>query len=349
MRVHRSTFGYSILLAFIFILLPLNVSAWLWNSGPQCDDVAERGHINILTFNILFFAPQISVESRLVPIVDFLENQDIIGEPVDLVFLQEVVGGKLALSDFTNSARILKELLLERGLEYNLRTAFEIGVPGVFYTGNATLSRCKIKFSIVKRLPRESEIEILGQVIKLPRNVQMTRIKIPDFGKFSAYNTHLCAGCSADDRGEQLNVLLDFVDTVENFIPGGNPILLAGDFNIDLFKDKGPGETFGPDKDLYDAIIANGFVDAYAGVFGGPNALSDLCPDEDDGDVHCTVGTTAFDLFDPSNASRIDYIFGKGFGPATAAEVFFNPVVDDTEPTVPISDHSAALVRIPLY
>ena len=39
----------------------------------------------------------------------------------------------------------------------------------------------------------------------------MTRINVPDFGKLNVYNTHLCAGCTADELGAQLEVLLTFV------------------------------------------------------------------------------------------------------------------------------------------
>lgn len=333
MRENRNIITCSILLAFFFFLLPSNVSAGWWNSGPQCDDIVDRGYINVVTFNILFFSEVASVETRLQPFVDWLVDQT---ESVDVIFLQEVVGGKLALSEFTNSARLLKDMLLAEGVEYNLRTAFEIGVPGVFYSGNAILSRCEIKFSFVKRLPRTSEIEILGQVIEVPRNVQMTRLKIPGFGKFNAYNTHLCAGCDAGEREEQLLELFNFIDTIENFIPGENPILLAGDFNIDRIKNA--------EEPLYQSIIEEEFVDAYAEYFVSTDLLDTLCEDENDSDEHCTVGNTYFDSIEQGKASRIDYIFRKGFGVTSFAEVFFNNL--DSDP--PVSDHSAVLTEIPL-
>jgi maltose 6'-phosphate phosphatase len=323
-------------ITFIFIITS-NASAGLFNTGPQCNDIVSRdggGYINVLTFNILFFSRLATVETRLEPLVDFLVSQEI---PVDIIFLQEVVGGSLALSDFTNSAKILQEKLSDRGLEYNLKTAFEVGLPGVFYTGNAILSRCEIKYSIVKRLSRESEIEIRGRIIKLPRNIQMARIKIPGFGQFNAYNTHLCSGCTANERGDQLSELFNFMETVENIIPGANPIILAGDFNIDRLQNA--SEDY-----LYQWIISEGFVDAYAESSGEP--LNDLCDDED---IHCTYGVSAFDLPSGGDFGRIDYIFEHGFGSASYGEVFFNPVVDSNEPHDLVSDHSAVLVRIPLY
>ena len=342
MRVRCNFLKCTFLLVTLIFLLSSNVSGGWWNRGPQCDDIYDRGYINVLTFNILFFSESTSVETRLEPLVDFLVEQE---PDVDVVFLQEVVGGALALSQFTNSAQILKEMLSNEGLEYNLKTAFEVGIPGVFYTGNAILSRCEIKFSIVKRLPRESEIEILGQVIKLPRNVQMARLKIPGFGKFNAYNTHLCAFCNDDERGDQLDELFNFMHTVENFIPGTNPILLAGDFNIDRFRSDVGSLSYG---NLYNWIIGEGFFDAYAE--SPSKTLEDLCEDVNNPDEHCTYGVSAFDYPGGGEAGRIDYIFRQGFGSASFGEVFFNPVVPvpDSEPVEFVSDHSAVLVRIPL-
>ena len=338
METFRNTAAFVLLVSLFF--LSTNSTAGWWNSSTQCGDVAQRGHLNVLTFNLLFLSEQASVEERLQPLVEFLKNQE-----VDVMFLQEVVGGKLALSEFTNSAKILQEWLSSLGLEYNLRTAFEIGIPGVFYTGNATLSRCEIKYSIVKRLPRKSEVEILGRVVKLPRNVQMTRIKIPGFGKFNTYNTQMCAGCPNDERNEQLSVLFDFLNNVENVIPGVNPLLLAGDFNADRSRDQS-------ESDSYDSIIDKGFIDAYAEGECGTNdedCLNELCEFKNDPDVHCTVGVTAFDLPDGGTARRIDYIFSQGFGKAKNSEVFFNPVEDESEPEELTSDHAAVYVEIPLF
>lgn len=328
MRVRCNFLKCNLLLVTLIFLLSSNVSAgWWWNTGPQCDDVNERGYLKVLTFNILFFSESDDVRTRLEPLATFLNDQD---PPVDVIFLQEVVGGSLALSEFTNSAKILKGMLSD---EYNLKTAFEVGIPGVFYTGNSILSRCEIKFSMVKRLPRESEIEILGRVIKLPRNVQMARLKIPDFGKFNAYNTHLCAFCNADERGDQLDVLFNFMDTVENFIPGTNPILLAGDFNIDRHRSDVVSTTYG---NLYDWIIGEGFDDAYAEQFSEP-----LCEYLD---VHCTFG--AANPFFAGDPGRIDYIFKKRFGDTSTAQVIFNSKVGDV--SAPVSDHSGVLVEISL-
>ena len=332
MGVRCNLFKYIFLLTTLIFLLTSSVSAGCWNTGPQCDDVSGRGYLKILTFNILFFSESDDVRTRLEPLVTFLNEQE---PPVDVIFLQEVVGGSLALSEFTNSAKILKGMLSD---EYNLKTAFEVGIPGVFYTGNAILSRCEINFSMAKRLPRESEVEILGQVIKLPRNVQLARLKIPVFAKVNAYNTHLCAGCSADERGDQLDELFNFMHTVENFIPGENPILLAGDFNIDRLTSDVESPSYG---NLYNWIIGEGFVDAYAEyiINSDSETLDDLC---DVLDVHCTYGA-AYPYF-TGDAGRIDYIFKKLFSDTKDARVIFNSEVGAI--SAPVSDHSGVLVEI---
>ena len=61
MKTTSKLFKYYVLLAAFLFFLPSNVAAWWWNSGPQCDDVVDRGHLNVLTFNILFFAEKFSI------------------------------------------------------------------------------------------------------------------------------------------------------------------------------------------------------------------------------------------------------------------------------------------------
>jgi maltose 6'-phosphate phosphatase len=346
MRAFRNLFTKLVLLSVFTFLLPATVYAWPWGNGATCDDIEERGHINILTFNILFFSEELSPQERLVPIANFVETKYEKGYPIDVIFIQEAVGGTLALNEFTNTAKLLKEMLADRRLDYNLKTAFEVGVPGVFYTGNATLSRCEIKYSIVKRLPKASEIEILGQVIELPRNAQWTRINVPNFGDIDTCTTHLCANCTVVERGDQLEVLFDFLDNVDNIFPGENPIILAGDFNIDIFRENN-GVTFGPEKDLYDMIVEDeGFIDAYAEYFYFKDSLklTNLCRDINPSDVHCTVGVTAFDSFS-EKGRRIDYVFQQGFVKSKFARVFFNPVVGGV-PADLASDHAAVFVSL---
>jgi hypothetical protein len=103
MKAFRKIVAYLLLVSGLLFLLPASATAGWWNNNQKCTDVAARGYINVLTFNLLFFSEQASVEERLQPFVEFLKDQD-----VDVIFLQEVVGGKLALAEFTNSAKILQ-------------------------------------------------------------------------------------------------------------------------------------------------------------------------------------------------------------------------------------------------
>jgi len=293
----------------------------------QCGDVASREHLNVLTVNLLFSEIE-TRDQRLDAIAEFAA-----GRPVDVILLQEVVGGVLV--DTANSALDLQGKLRARGGEYDVHTAFEVGLPGLLAVANAVLSRCEIDFQMVKRLPRASELKFQSRDIKLPRNVMMTRLNIPDFGKLNVYNTHLCANCAADELNAQVDVLLRFIDDVEEFFPQDNPVILGGDFNIDRFR-VDPFEQ----RPFYDRILDADFTDGYA----EDRILEDLCEDADVADTHCTVGVSSLDVGD--RPRRIDYIFVNEVDDVRESRVVFNPLVDPSQPTV--SDHAGVFVSIEL-
>lgn len=293
----------------------------------QCDDVVARGHLNVLTINLLFSETE-TRDQRLNAITEFVSDV-----PVDVILLQEVVGGTLVGT--ANSAFDLQGKLLDRGHGYDLQTAFETGLPGLLAVANAVLTRCEIDFKMVKRLPKTSELEFKGHDIKLPRNVMMTRLDIPDFGKINVYNTHLCAKCSADELDAQLEALLRFVDEAEAFYPQSNPVILGGDFNIDRFRVDPFEESV-----FYDNIIVAGFTDAYA----VGRSLENLCPDTATADRHCTVGVSTLDAGD--SARRIDYVFVKAVNELLESRVVFNNLVDTNQ--MGVSDHAGVFVSIKL-
>jgi maltose 6'-phosphate phosphatase len=313
---------------------------WLASAGtaaadPQCSDVAGRGHLNVLTINLLFSEVD-RRDQRLADIAAFMAA----GE-VDVALLQEVVGG--ALADTDDSARDLQEILRDReGLDYELRTEFEARIPDLFAVGNAILSRCDIRTGLVKRLPRASEIEFEGETIELPRNVMMARLTVPGIagqGRINVYNTHLCAGCRVSERREQLAELLAFVEEVEDFFPSADPVVLGGDLNIDRFRD---GKV---ERPLYKDILKAGFDDAYAAAQADPlnrlcNRPTAMAPDKLE---HCTVSVSELD---DNNARRIDYVFERGFAGTLESRMVFNTLVDPTQPTV--SDHAGVAVRLNL-
>ena len=328
MRVRSKLRGAACGLAALMILLSHAEVAW----AAKCNDVAGRGFLKILTLNLLFSEIE-DRDNRLDDIADYVANKKI-----DVVVVQEVVGG--LLTGTSNSAADLDDKLEDRGLDYDRRTDFEVGVPGLLEVGNATLSRCQILFAQTKRLPKTTELEFLGLTFKLPRNVQMTRIKIPGFGKFSVYNTHLCAGCSFSEQEEQVDAMLAFVDQTEASLPADNPIMLGGDLNIDRFK------SSPPEAELYDLITAQGFNDAYAEAkaLQGLNlaALCDSGPDK-----HCTIGVGVTELSD-SSPKRIDYIFDKRFGTTRkSSQVVFNSeaVIRSGAKGKTVSDHAAVYIK----
>lgn len=337
----------------------------VWHSGmawsATCQDVAERGVLNVLTINLLFAEVQ-TRDERLREIAAFAAENE-----VDVILLQEVVAGFLA--DTSNSAEDLQGMLeIDEGLDYELRTAFEAGVRSILAVANATLSRCEILHSAVRRLPPGSEPTVEGEVLPIPRNVLMTRLRVPDVGRITVYNTHLCAGCDSSERATQIDEMLEFVDRSEQIRPS-RPVILGGDFNLDIFE----GDD---ERAAYDRILAAGFTDAYAAATDEP--LEELCEDPEVPDEHCTLGVSPLSnrieisrdlvlgtdlpildrvrldvplsadipLTEEPPAARVDYIFTRNIATVTEAEVVFNPLVPGREDEPAISDHGGVLVRL---
>lgn len=310
--------------------------------AADCNDLDGRGYAQILSLNLLF-SEVAQRGARFQAIADFLAGLE---DPVDFILLQEVVGGALVGTD--NSAEDLRDLIeAETGEDYELRTVFEAGLPGVLATANAILSRCDIRFHFTRFLPLTSETIELGDLsIPISRNVMMVRVKVPGFGRLNLYNTHLCAGdCTIPELAEQAESAVDFVNDVERFFSffRRRPHILGGDFNQDNFRGSGTPGVFGPELFIYDNIVlGEGFQDAYAEGVAAP--LEQLCENEDLPDEHCTVGVSALN---GNNARRIDYLFARGFGPVIDGWVVFNPEAPGgLGPTV--SDHAGVLVRVNL-
>lgn len=302
-----------------------------------CDAVAERGHLNILDINVLFLRKD--MDKRFGYIADFAAKND-----VDVILLQEIVGGPFFETE--NSAKDLRRILRKKhGLYYNISTALEFGETNVAWGANVILSRCAIKSAKVEPLPFVERLlkrnEIATKAIGLNRNVQMARLEIPERGEINVFNTHLCARCDIDGRAKQLEALLKFVNNLETNMPGDKPSVLGGDFNFDLFDNQGA------EKFLWEKIIDNGFIDAYAEFViknsGGQETLDTLCENEDNADEHCTVGVSKLN---GSNARRVDYIYTKSPAAIRAARVVFNSLVNEGEPTV--SDHAGVFISLDL-
>ncbi len=298
----------------------------------KCGDVAKRGHLNVLTINLLFSEFK-NRETRLETIADFVADHS--SDPIDVILLQEVVGGSLAGT--LNSGLDLKNLLASRKLYYNYSFKLANGVPGVLSVGNGILSRCEILLTLSQTLPFVIEEPFDDFKIPLRRNVMMSRINVPGFSRINIYNTHLCADCDQADRFEQVEVLMAFMRYVEKLIPGMNPIILGGDFNTDL--------NFPDDFPVYNLITLNGLIDTY-GVFN--NCVSKSCCSIST-DPGCTFAADnnpyAVEPFTQQRESpeRIDYIFVKGNQLSTLNSiVIFNGSPDW------VSDHSAVLSTIGL-
>ena len=142
--MRKTTFGCliqffaSMLVLSIFLMPGLSFS---WSSQAKCDDIANRGYLNVLTINLLFSEFK-DRESRLETIAEFIAEKSRDQDPIDVILLQEVVGGSFAGT--LNSGLDLKNLLAARKLYYNFSFKLANGVPGVLSVGNGILSRCEI-------------------------------------------------------------------------------------------------------------------------------------------------------------------------------------------------------------
>ncbi len=120
------------LLALCALLVVLAGALTARAGQASCDDVMQRGHLNVLTINILYTDFFHRME-RLRAVAEFIEAQQQAGEPVDIILLQEVVSGALAA---TPSLSInLSAMLRRQGLDYNLRFRPVAGLPGCVHGG----------------------------------------------------------------------------------------------------------------------------------------------------------------------------------------------------------------------
>jgi maltose 6'-phosphate phosphatase len=343
--VHRATV---LVVCILLGCLPRPSGAASPAGHVRCADVLQRGVLNVLTINLLF-ADVDERTARFERIATFVQSQAAVGNPVDVILLQEAAGGRLVKTE--NSAADFQALLNQHaGLDYTLRTAYATGVPGLLVIFNATLSRCAITASRWRLLPAATEIVFQGHSIPLTRSVLLTRLQVPGLGSIDIYNTHLGGCCDPAERLAQAHTLMRFVQEVETRGPGATPIVLGGDFNTDLVHAD-------PDEEaLYRLITVDTpfpFEDAYAVANGTGNPASPLwCIRRGDGGIDlpegCTVDVSA--IHDPFGGApepaRIDYLFVHGASGIAQSRVVFTPYTAIAAEQVSVSDHSAVLTSI---
>jgi maltose 6'-phosphate phosphatase len=297
----------------------------------------SAGALNVLSLNILFSEYR-QRSQRLTAIADFIAANDI-----QLIALQEVVGGILdnLVADRLggdrvdgNTARELRNLLREKGIPCDLRTAFSSGVPGLYEVANATLV-CGCQFTgskLVKFLTPASEgFTIAGVTVKLTRSVLMTRLDT-ESGALNIFNTHLCSLCAEEERVKQSREALDFIDRMERSVPANHTIFI-GDFNSVM------GDQ------VYRRISSSGFGDTYAeftsvSLNHGIDSSCTLVNTEG-----CTDGVSEIidPLLGPSIPPvRIDYIFDKGAWTIGSSMVVFNPLATAGH-SPSVSDHGGVI------
>jgi maltose 6'-phosphate phosphatase len=308
-----------------FILL-----GFIFTRNAACSSAS----LKLLTINLLFSEIK-DRPKRLSLIADFVQStwESTSPVPVDVILLQEVVGGTLVGTN--NSANDLQNLLANRGMTYYLNYHLEEGFPLLFTQGIAILSRHPIVATRAKILPNVEQVNLLGFQVTLRRIVLLNRINIAHYGQVNIYNTHLCSSCVPSARGQQVEALLSFIQTAEQSYPGGSQIILGGDFNIDLF--------YPDQRPAYQSVLSNGFVDTYAAV----HQVGFTCCDPNAGGTCCTFAVPgnpyAFDLTRlPESPARLDYLFAKG----KAMKVRNSQVVFNSGAWV--SDHSGVVTELQL-
>jgi endonuclease/exonuclease/phosphatase family metal-dependent hydrolase len=175
-------------------------------------------------------------------------------------------------------------------------------------------------------LPFTSEVNIGGVDIKIKRKIMGSLIYRDDFGLLLVGNTHLCADCPPEQRQDQIEAALWFVNTISGWYHD-IPVIFGGDFNI--------RETDADNASVkanYDAIINSGFSDSYS----EDNICffdTDPCcnPPDTDG---CTFAVGANPYTD-GDTTRVDYIF---YRPENKLIVSDSYVVFGSAPIV--SDHA---------
>jgi maltose 6'-phosphate phosphatase len=292
--------------------------------AASCENVHDG--LRVLTLNLLFSQFE-TRDENLERVADFIAAQSRSQQQVHLILLQEVVGGLLAGTE--DSSQDLRDKLAERGELYELRSRYETGVPGILVVKNAILSSCPILFSLAKTLSIANE-DTGDFTIPVRRQVTMVRIRIPHIGNINVYNTHLCADCMPADRLHQVKELLEFLNTIEGLFGADDPLILGGDFNIDLnTPDEAP-------QDAYALLIENRLVDTYAEANDCTNCCSTSNIERFDG---CTSG-----IFDDSGTpKRIDYIFiREEQWSITESKVVFNNSTNGGE----VSNHAGVLTTL---
>jgi maltose 6'-phosphate phosphatase len=314
---------------FAALLLIVPRISLAWYQQARCPDVSERGYLSVLTLNLLYseFADR---ESRFDIIADFVAQKTAQAEPIDIILLQEVVGG-LAMAGTKNSSHDLKKKLAERDLIYNLRYCpvnDRLGL-GFLTEGIAILSRCKVLFTLASTFTTVWETPNQDTKVPLKRKGMMSRIKIPGAGNINVFNTHLCAFCDSEDRSNQNMELLKFISDVDAIIWWTeDPFILGGDFNLDLETPGGP--------EIYNEIIDSGFIDTYSAANGCQS-----CCSTQEGYEGCTYAVSG-NPYANNSTKRIDYIFARDL------EVINSTTVFKSDPFW-VSDHSGVLSKLAIH
>ena len=168
--------------------------------------------------------PEAEVKDNLQKIADFINKT----QP-DILFLQEIDEESNRTAYIDQVKWLLNHTDLNYGVYASMWDAQYIPSDGLgrINTGNAILSRWKIKDSERIQLPLRGDQDGVTKYFYLRRNLLKTRIELPGLDDFYALCVHMSAFSTDDTKQKQINKIQDELINMEDA-----KFFLGGDFNL---------------------------------------------------------------------------------------------------------------------
>ena len=168
--------------------------------------------------------PENEVKDNLQKIANFINET----KP-DILFLQEVDIESKRTGYIDQVKWLLNNTYFNYGIYASMWEAQYVPSDGLgrMNTGNAILSRWKIKNPERIQLPLREDQDALTKYFYLRRNLLKTKIELPGIDNFYALCLHMSAFCTDDTKQNQIEKVIQKLDELNNDI-----FVLGGDFNL---------------------------------------------------------------------------------------------------------------------
>jgi endonuclease/exonuclease/phosphatase family metal-dependent hydrolase len=204
---------------------------------------STKNNISVMTWNIRFGAgrtdwfgdhcgdrvilTEAEIKSNLDQIITHLNDPDI---DIDILLLQEIDVDSKRSAYIDEVQYILDNTHLNYGVFASMWQAQVIPSDGLgrVNTGNAILSRWKLKNPERIQLDLMTDQDALTQYFYLRRNILKAEIEIPEKDPFFVVNTHLTAFATDDTKKKHVEKYITTLDEINSF---GNLFVSGGDLN----------------------------------------------------------------------------------------------------------------------